>query len=77
VVSDLNVDIERTSSNALPADPFQFRDGLKTEGELAEVRRRKKGKQVEQYHRRQNDVWKDTEVQVYYCIAHRSYTMSS
>ena len=35
-------------------DPFMLRDGLKTNSQLAEIR--KTGKQLEKYHRRQNDV---------------------
>ncbi|KAJ8457448.1 hypothetical protein ONZ45_g18307 [Pleurotus djamor] len=48
-------DPERASSTTiLHPDPFQFRDGLKSPDELAELRRRKKN--VESYHRRQNDL---------------------
>ncbi|KAL5533668.1 hypothetical protein ACEPAG_128 [Sanghuangporus baumii] len=37
-------------------DPLVFRSGIKTEGELGELRRRKKGKQLERFHREQNEL---------------------
>ncbi|KAG8891386.1 hypothetical protein FRC01_014734, partial [Tulasnella sp. 417] len=38
-------------------DPYRLRDALKTDAELAELRnRRRAGKQVEQYHRGQNEL---------------------
>jgi hypothetical protein len=52
-------DVERNSSSsgALQPDPFKLRHGLKTDDELAEIRRRRKaGKRVENYQRKQNDV---------------------
>lgn len=55
----LNKDIERisASSSVLRPDPFMFRDGLKTDDELAQLRlRRKTGKRLERYHRHQNNV---------------------
>jgi hypothetical protein len=40
-----------------PIDPFSFRDGLKTEHELSELRKRRQtGKKLEHFHRKQNDV---------------------
>ncbi|OCB87108.1 CDF manganese transporter [Sanghuangporus baumii] len=36
-------------------DPLMFKSGIKTEGELGELRRRKKGKQLERFHREQNE----------------------
>lgn len=49
-------DVERGSSSSLP-DPFLFRDAFKTTPQLAELRqRRKTGKRLEKYHRRQNNV---------------------
>ncbi|KAL0951902.1 hypothetical protein HGRIS_008557 [Hohenbuehelia grisea] len=61
VVPDLSsskVDIERDSESlsVLPADPYQFRDALKTPAELEALRRRRKGKRVAKYHRRQNNL---------------------
>ncbi|KAF9469631.1 CDF-like metal transporter [Collybia nuda] len=52
-----NVDIERTSessTSALPLDPFQLRDGILSEEEIAALRRRKRGKRVAKYHKKQN-----------------------
>lgn len=53
-------DPERASASTglsiVHPDPYQFSDGLKTQDELAELRRRKQGKKVEKFHRRQNDV---------------------
>lgn len=52
-------DIERASGSTaiLPVDPFQFRDGIVSEEQLTNVRRRKGGKHVANYQRRQNDVF--------------------
>jgi len=54
----VDTDVEMHSpSDLLHPDPYSFRDGLKTDDELAEIRRRNKtGKKVEKYHRKQNDV---------------------
>ncbi|KIK02024.1 hypothetical protein K443DRAFT_677917 [Laccaria amethystina LaAM-08-1] len=51
-------DIERASGSTaiLPVDPFQFRDGIVSEEQLANLRRRKRGKRVAKYQRRQNDL---------------------
>ena len=47
-------DLERASTSA---DPFFLRDALKTSPQLAELRqRRKTGKRLERYYRRQNNV---------------------
>jgi hypothetical protein len=53
-----DVDTERTSeaSSVLPSDPFNIREGLLTEEQIAEFRHRRKGKHVAKYYRRQNDV---------------------
>lgn len=37
-------------------DPYNIGHGLKTDAEIAELRRRKRGKPLAKYHRRQNDV---------------------
>ncbi|RDB29469.1 Metal tolerance protein 3 [Hypsizygus marmoreus] len=54
----LDVDIERgtASSSEAPNDPFQLRDGILTEDEIACLRHRHKGKRVAKYHQRQNDL---------------------
>jgi hypothetical protein len=54
-----NDDIERspdTTANTGFVDPFQIRDGLVPENELAGLRRRKKGKSIAQYQLQQNNV---------------------
>jgi hypothetical protein len=52
-----NGDVEGTLSTAIShADPFSFRSGIKTDEELVVLRRRKKGKTLESYHRKQNEV---------------------
>lgn len=43
-----------STSSGFKVDPYAFGSGLKTEEELGELRRRRKG--VERYHREQNDV---------------------
>lgn len=54
----MNVDTERTSeaSIVLPLDPFNIREGFLTEEQIAELRRRRKGKQVAKFYERQNDL---------------------
>ena len=53
----LNHDIERSSAHkANASDPYMFNNGYKNEGELAALRRRKRGGRLERYHRRQNAV---------------------
>jgi hypothetical protein len=50
-------DVESTLSTAIvDADPFSFRNGRKTDEELVVLRQRKKGKPLENYHRKQNEV---------------------
>lgn len=52
-------DIERTPSaktSSIYQDPFDFRRSVKTDAELVEIRKRKGGKHLEQYHSRQNNV---------------------
>jgi hypothetical protein len=52
-----NEDVEGTLSTVTSdADPFSFRGGIKTDEELVVLRRRKKGKPLENYHRKQNEV---------------------
>jgi len=55
VVTDQG-DIERPSVSTLPVDPYQFRDGIVSDEEIAGLRRRNKGKAVAKYQLRQNDV---------------------
>ncbi|KII93308.1 hypothetical protein PLICRDRAFT_151886 [Plicaturopsis crispa FD-325 SS-3] len=57
-VLDPNLDIERisASSSVIPPDPFMIRDRIVSEVDLAALRHRKKGKRVEKYQRRQNDL---------------------
>ena len=58
VLPSLDIDIERTSaaSSVLPLDPFNIRRGLLTEEQIAQLRQRRKGKRVANFHRKQNDV---------------------
>jgi hypothetical protein len=50
------MDNENTFS-VISEDPFSLRDGVKSEGELSELRKRSKsGKKLESFHRKQNDV---------------------
>ena len=52
-----NEDVEGTLSTAnSDADPFGFRGGIRTDEELTVLRQRKKGKPLEKYHRKQNEV---------------------
>lgn len=51
---DIEMEPRRPDSHS---DPYMFRGGLKTDEELSQLRRRRKsGKSLELYHRRQNDV---------------------
>lgn len=49
-------ELEESPKSAGIHDPFDFRNGLKSEAELAQLRKRKRGKGLESYHRRQNNV---------------------
>ncbi|KAJ8523076.1 hypothetical protein ONZ45_g437 [Pleurotus djamor] len=51
-----NVDIEQglDSTSILPADPFSLRDGYTSPDQLKALRRRRKGKKVAKFQRRQN-----------------------
>ena len=52
-----NEDVESVLSTAIAdTDPFSFRNGRKTDEELVVLRHRKKGKPLENYHRKQNEV---------------------
>ena len=37
-------------------DPYDFRNGIKSEADLAHMRKTKRGKGLESYHRKQNNV---------------------
>lgn len=59
VVPDrLQGDIERPSASTtvLPVDPYQFRDGIVPDEDIAGLRRRNKGKALAKYQLRQNNV---------------------
>ncbi|KII91016.1 hypothetical protein PLICRDRAFT_39610 [Plicaturopsis crispa FD-325 SS-3] len=54
-----DADLERTAASSISSasyDPLKIRNGIVPEGELADLRRRKKGKHIEKYHRRQNNL---------------------
>ena len=48
--------VERASGPKSAQDPFNFRTAYKDDEQLSELRKRRKGRSVEQYHRRQNNV---------------------
>ncbi|TFK86932.1 CDF-like metal transporter [Polyporus arcularius HHB13444] len=48
--------VERASGPNKPDDPFNFRNAYKTDDQLSELRKRKKGKPLELYHRHQNNL---------------------
>ncbi|PPQ79903.1 hypothetical protein CVT25_002959 [Psilocybe cyanescens] len=56
VVPDVDVERASGSTSLIPVDPFQFRDGIVTNEEIADLRRRKKGKAVAKYQSRQNNL---------------------
>ncbi|KAI0713151.1 CDF-like metal transporter [Cerioporus squamosus] len=51
--------VERASGQKKPDDPFNFRSAYKTDDQLSELRKRRKGKPLEEYHRRQNNLIDD------------------
>ncbi|THV06461.1 CDF-like metal transporter [Dendrothele bispora CBS 962.96] len=55
---DIEAQFERTSgsTNEIPADPFRFRNAVKTSSELDDIRRRRKGRRLAKYHARQNNL---------------------
>lgn len=53
---DLNIERASGSTSCLPVDPYQFRDGIVPDEEIADLRRRRKGKALAKYQLRQNDV---------------------
>jgi len=55
---DAHADAESPTTYRItvPKDPYNIGHGLKTDAEIAELRRRKRGKRLAGYHRRQNDV---------------------
>ncbi|KJA28569.1 hypothetical protein HYPSUDRAFT_34003 [Hypholoma sublateritium FD-334 SS-4] len=56
--AESHTDVERASGSTalIPADPFQIRDGIVTDEELAGLRNRKKGKAVAKYQSQQNNL---------------------
>ncbi|RPD64685.1 CDF-like metal transporter [Lentinus tigrinus ALCF2SS1-7] len=51
--------VERASRPKPVDDPFNFRAAYKTDEQLGQLRRRRKGKSLEQYHRHQNSLIND------------------
>ncbi|KAK0217685.1 CDF-like metal transporter [Armillaria nabsnona] len=49
-------DVERASSTGLVTDPYNLREGLRTDSQLEEIRRRKEGKAIVKYQNKQNDL---------------------
>jgi hypothetical protein len=54
--ADADAESPTTSRIPVPKDPYNIGHGLKTDAEITELRRRKQGKRLAGYHRRQNDV---------------------
>lgn len=56
--AESHTDIERASGSTslIPGDPYQIRDGIIADEELAGLRSRKKGKAIAKYQSRQNNV---------------------
>lgn len=48
--------VERASGPKKVEDPFNFRSAYKNEAQLFDLRKRRKGKGLERYHRQQNNV---------------------
>ena len=48
--------VERASGPKKAEDPFSFRSAYKDDAQLSDLRKRRKGKDLEYYHRRQNNV---------------------
>jgi hypothetical protein len=51
-----NVDVERRLSSVPAEDPFHLSRGIKSDQEISELRRRKGGKKIAEYHSKQNEV---------------------
>ncbi|KAM5535879.1 hypothetical protein V8D89_010497 [Ganoderma adspersum] len=51
--------VERAPGPKPAQDPFKFREALKSHEQLSEFRKRRKGKSLERYHKRQNDLIND------------------
>ncbi|KAK0184576.1 CDF-like metal transporter [Armillaria mellea] len=49
-------DVERASSRGPVTDPYNLREGLRSDSQLEEIRRRKKGKAIVKYQNKQNDL---------------------
>ncbi|KAK0209113.1 CDF-like metal transporter [Desarmillaria ectypa] len=49
-------DVEQASSTRLATDPYNLREGLRSDSQLEEIRRRKKGKAIVKYQNKQNDL---------------------
>ncbi|KAF9011130.1 CDF-like metal transporter [Cyathus striatus] len=56
---DADVEASGSSTSVLPVDPFQMRDGIVTDEELAGIRIRKNGKRVAKYQAKQNELITD------------------
>ncbi|KAI0654462.1 CDF-like metal transporter [Cubamyces menziesii] len=51
--------VERASGPKKAEDPFSFRSAYKDDAQLSDLRKRRKGKDLEYYHRRQNNLIND------------------
>ncbi|TFK68256.1 CDF manganese transporter [Pluteus cervinus] len=55
-VSDLDLDVEQTSVIPPRKDPFQLKEGVVSDTELAALKNRRKGKRLAHYQTKQNDL---------------------
>ena len=53
---DTDMDAENSVTVTTSRDPYNFNHGFKTDAEIAELRSRKRGKPLANYHRKQNAV---------------------
>lgn len=55
-MEEQSLDVERVSKTLLEHDPLHFRLALKTDSELSELRKRRRGRLIAQYQTMQNAV---------------------
>ena len=56
LADDANADAENSVTVTTPKDPYNFGHGLKSDAEISELRSRKRGKPLANYHKKQNAV---------------------
>lgn len=65
-----------TSQPMSRSDPFNFGHGLKTDAEIAELRSRKRGKRLANFHRKQNAVGVPSSLSVFPTYSVSAYSIS-